>query len=490
MKVLTAEQMRELDAQAMAAGLPGAILMENAGCRVVEFLERTYAPLSRHSIVVVCGKGNNGGDGLVIARQLWTRFRPRSLAVVLACAPAEFQGDAALNYRMAEACGVPMMREATPRMRAEATLLVDALLGTGLRGPAQGEMLELIREVNAGYPWAEKVSVDTPSGLHEQGVSVQPNHTIAFVAPKLEQVMPPTCDRVGRLHVVSIGTPLSLLEKNPSHWLAITEPDLFRRVLGARNPGAHKGDFGHVLVVGGASGKGGAAAMAGYAALKCGAGLVTVACDASERPSVTALAPELMTQPVDDDPGEKDVIAIGPGLGRAPEMAALAQRLFAQSALPMVVDADALNALAGTAFRGPGPWRVLTPHPGEMGRLTGISAAQVQADRLGVAREFAQSRNVVVVLKGQRTLIALPDGRVFINPTGTPAMATAGSGDILAGMIAGLMAQWPDRREEALLAAVWLHGKAGEIGAACMGELCLSATDLVRNLPAAMREAG
>lgn len=489
MKVLTAEQMRELDAQAMAAGLPGAILMENAGCRVVEFLEMTFAPLGRHSIVVVCGKGNNGGDGLVIARQLWTRFRPRSLAVLLACSPAEFQGDAALNYRMAEACGVPMVREATPRMRAEATILVDALLGTGLKGPAQGAMLELIREVNSGYPWAAKVSVDTPSGLHEQGVSVEAGYTIAFVAPKIEQVMPPTCDRVGRLHVVSIGTPAALLEKNPNHWLALSGPDLFQRVLAPRDSGAHKGDFGHALIVGGAPGKGGAAAMAGYAALRSGAGLVTVACHTSERPSVTALAPELMTQPIEDDPGEKDILAIGPGLGRAPEMAALAQRLFAQSALPMVVDADALNALAGTSFRGPGPWRVLTPHPGEMGRLAGISSSAVQADRLAVAREFAQTRHVVVVLKGQRTLIALPDGRVFINPTGTPAMATAGSGDILAGMIAGLMAQWPDRREEALLAAVWLHGKAGEIGAAETGELCLTATDLVRHLPAALREA-
>lgn len=489
MKVLTAEQMRALDRRAMEAGLPGIVLMENAGCRVVEFLEKQFAPLERHHVLIFCGKGNNGGDGLVIARQLWTRYRVRSLAAVLACAPSEFQGDAATNYRMAEACGVPMVREVGPRMKAQATLLIDALLGTGLNGPAQGAMLEWIREINAEYPAAAKVSVDTPSGLHDQGVSVETQHTVTFIAPKLEQVMPPTCDRVGRLHVAGIGTPAALLERDPDHWLALVEPAQFRRLFDARPRASHKGDFGHVLVIGGAAGKGGAAAMTGYAALRAGAGLVTVACDESERPAVTALAPELMTQAITDDPGDRDVLAIGPGLGRSPELSALAQRLFAQAALPMVIDADALNALAGTSFRGPGPWRVLTPHPGEMARLCGMPAAEVQAGRLEVARSFALERHVTLVLKGQRTLIAFPDGRVFVNPTGTPAMATAGSGDILTGLIAGLLAQWPDRREEAVLAAVWLHGRAGEIGAAEIGEPCLTATDLLRHLPAAIREA-
>jgi NAD(P)H-hydrate epimerase len=196
-----------------------------------------------------------------------------------------------------------------------------------------------------------------------------------------------------------------------------------------------------------------------------------------------------MTQGLGEDPGDKDVIALGPGLGRDPEMVSLAQRLFEQCALPMVVDADGLNALARTSFRGPGPWRVLTPHPGEMARLAGCTATDIQADRVGVARRLAAERRVVVVLKGQRTVIAHPDGRVFVNPTGTPGMATAGSGDILTGMIAGLLAQWPDHREEALLAAVWLHGRAGELAAEASTEWCMTATDLLRHLPEAMREA-
>jgi NAD(P)H-hydrate epimerase len=488
MKILTAEQMREIDRRTMELGVPSLILMENAACRFTEFLERHYAPLERQRIVVVCGKGNNGGDGMAVARQLHLRARPASLDVVLAWPPEELRGDAEANYRMLAALGVPVHRSIEPRMRA-ATLVIDALLGTGLAGPARGVALDFIREINRGFPGAEIVSVDMPSGLCEEGESVLPAHTVTFTAPKIEQVLPPTCDRVGRLHVVQIGTPPEMLERDASLWLALIEPRRFRRLFEPRPRGAHKGDFGHVLVIGGAEGKGGAAAMAGWAALKAGAGLVTVACAEAERRTVTALAPELMTQGWLEDPGDKDVIALGPGLGRDPEMVSFAQRLFAQSALPMVVDADGLNALAGTSFRGPGPWRVLTPHPGEMARLAGVTSTDIQADRIGIARRFAMERHVALVLKGQRTVIAFPDGRAFVNPTGTPAMATAGSGDILTGLAAGLLAQWPDRREEALLAAVWLHGRAGELAADESTEWCVTATDLLRHLPAAIREA-
>jgi NAD(P)H-hydrate epimerase len=488
MKILTAEQMREIDRRTIEAGVPSIVLMENAACRFVEFLEREYKPLERHRILVICGKGNNGGDGMAIARQLLLRSRPAALDVVLAWPPDELRGDAAVNYSMLTLQGVRVHREFTPPMRA-ATLVIDALLGTGLSGPARGPALDWIREMNRGFPQAAVVSVDMPSGLCEDGESVLPAHTVTFTAPKAEQVLPPLCDRVGRLHVVPIGTPAEMLERDASLWLELIEPRHFRRLFQPRPRGAHKGDFGHVLVIGGWEGKGGAAAMAGWAALKAGAGLVTVACAEAERRTVTSLAPELMTQRLSDDPGDKDVIALGPGLGLDPEMVSLAQRLFVQSALPMVVDADGLNALAHTSFRGPGPWRVLTPHPGEMARLAGCTNVDIQADRVGVARRFAAERHVVVVLKGQRTLAAFPDGRVFVNPTGTPAMATAGSGDILTGLIAGLLAQWPDRREEALLAAVWLHGRAGELAAESGTEWCVTATDLIRFLPQAIREA-
>ena len=454
---------------------------------MVEFLEKSNAPLERQRIVVVCGKGNNGGDGLVIARQLWTRFHPASLHILLAAPAEEFQGDAAANWAMAQALGIPCSNSIEVEMRA-ATLIVDALLGTGLKGPAQGRALELIREMNGGFPIATIVSVDVPSGLHADGESVRAAHTVTLAAPKTELILPPTCDRAGEITVAPIGIPRAFLEDESGHWLNLVEPGMFAPFFAPRERGAHKGSFGHVLVLGGALGKGGAAAMTGSAALRSGAGLVTVATDARERATVTTLMPELMTSDWTDGVGERDVLAIGPGLGREPQAETLALDLFSNASVPAVVDADALNALASTTLNASGHLRVLTPHPGEMARLCGCGIAAVQSDRVGTARRFSMERACVVVLKGQRTVIAFPDGRVFVNPTGTPAMATAGSGDILTGIVAGLLAQFPRDAEDAVLAAVWLHGRAGELGAAELGEQSLTAMDLLHYLPRAMRE--
>jgi NAD(P)H-hydrate epimerase len=487
MKILTAGQMREADRRTTEAGIPGIVLMENAGCRVVEFLEKTFSPLERQRVVVVCGKGNNGGDGLVIARQLWTRFKPASLHILLAAAPEEFHGDAAANWTMVQALGIPTASSVEPDLR-RATLVVDALLGTGLRGPAEGRALELIREMNSGFPLAAIVSVDVPSGLHAEGESVHAAYTVTLAAPKTELILPPTCDRAGAITVAPIGIPREFIEDESAHWLNLVEPGMFARLFLPRGRGAHKGSFGHVVVIGGAQGKGGAAAMSGAAALRSGAGLVTVATDPRERATVTTLMPELMTSDWADGVGERDVLALGPGLGRAAEAEALALDLFANASVPAVVDADALNALATTTLNASGQLRVLTPHPGEMSRLCGCDVAGVQNDRVGTARRFATGRACVVVLKGQRTVIALPDGRVYINPTGTPAMATAGSGDILTGLIAGLLAQFPRDAVDAVLAAVWLHGRAGELGVNELGEQSLTAMDLLKYLPAAMRE--
>jgi NAD(P)H-hydrate epimerase len=259
-------------------------------------------------------------------------------------------------------------------------------------------------------------------------------------------------------------------------------------LLDPRPQGAHKGNFGHVLVIGGAEGKSGAAAMTGLAALRAGSGLVTVACS---QPDLAAFAPELMTAPlpgpssIDAAMRGKDVIAIGPGLGDQPDLVSLTRSLVEKSELPMVIDADGLNAL-GRSWSSAARLRVLTPHPGEMSRLTGKSIAGIEADRPGAARSLASEKGVCVVLKGERTLVAFPDGRISINPTGTPAMATGGSGDILTGLIAGFLGQFPDRPERAIIAAVYLHGLAGELGAAVQGEKSLIATDLLDFLPAAI----
>jgi len=512
MKILNAAQMREVDRRTIEMGIPGIVLMENAGHRVVEFLEETFAPLGAHRIAVLCGKGNNGGDGMVVARQLHTRFRPQALHVVLAGAPEEFRGDAAENYRMLQAAGCPVAREITAEMRS-ATIVLDALLGTGLTGPVAGPMLELIREINSGFPLAKIVAVDIPSGVESdtactEGETVRADYTVTFTAPKIGQVLPPNCERVGRLRVAAIGSPPNLYEQDDSIFLSLVEARELAHLFQPRVPWAHKGEFGHVLVVGGSRGKTGAAAMAGIAALRSGAGLVTVASAESAIPIIASHAPELMTEPLPEteagsislgsfDYGRlsrlaesKDVLALGPGLGTHPETVAVVRRLVEEFSGPMVIDADGLNALVGVEFRGAGRLRILTPHPGEMGRLTGQSAQEIQADRVGIARSFAIEGKAILVLKGHRTLIASPDGRVRVNPTGTPALASGGSGDILTGAIAGLLAQFPREPELATTAGVYLHGLAGQLGAAQLGEKTLIATDLVRFFPEAMRAIG
>jgi hydroxyethylthiazole kinase-like uncharacterized protein yjeF len=508
MKVLTAEQMREVDRRTIELGIPGIVLMENAGHRVVEFLEETFAPLASHRIAILCGKGNNGGDGMVIARQLFTRIRPRALHVALAGDPAELKGDALANYRMLQVCGCPVAREITPAMH-EASIVIDALLGTGLKGPVTGPMLDWIRAINSGFPLAKVVAVDIPSGLESdaadtRGEVARADYTVTFTAPKVGQALPPNCDRVGALRVGAIGSPPSLFEDEDSIKLSLVEPGMFRHLLAPRPRQANKGDFGHVLVVAGSRGKTGAAAMAGMSALRAGAGLVTVASAESAISLIASHAPELMTEPLPETPGgfismraiesgrfasvtaRKDVLAVGPGLGTDPETVEFVRRLAVETPQPMVIDADGLNALAGAPVRGEGRVRVLTPHPGEMGRLIGQSAGEVQADRVGAARAFATGRQVVLVLKGYRTLIAFPNGRVWINPTGTPALGTGGTGDILTGLIAGFMAQFPDDLANAVAAAVYLHGLAGQIGAEELGEKPLIATDLLLYLPAAI----
>ncbi len=484
MKVLSAPEMREVDRRTIEAGIPGLVLMENAGHRVVEFLAREFAPLEAHRIVILCGKGNNGGDGFVIARQLFTRIHPRALYVVLAADPAELRGDAAANYRMLEVCGCPVEREIRPEMHT-ATIVLDALLGTGLSGAVRGPMAGWIRAVNTGFPLAKLVAVDIPSGMPSdtasaEGEIARADFTVTFTAPKIGQVLPPNCDRVGRLIVGAIGSPESLYADAA---MSLAEPADFARLLAPRAPAGHKGTYGHVLAIGGSVGKTGAPAMTGMAALRAGAGLVTVASEAGALAAIASHAPELMTAVIGDDMLErKDVLAIGPGLGTAPETVAFVRRLFAQAAQPMVVDADALNALAGSDFSGAGRTRVLTPHPGEMARLLGRKVE----DRVADARAFALERAVTLVLKGQRSLIAFPDGKVWVNPTGTPALGTGGSGDILTGLLAGLMAQHLDDARAAVIAAVYLHGLAGELAARRLGEQCVVATDLLTWLPEAM----
>ena len=441
--VLTADQMREADRRTIAAGTPGDVLMERAGTRVVEVLEREFTPLAHQRVVIFCGKGNNGGDGLVVSRQIANRV-------------------AALQVVIPE--------DPTTHYDREATIVVDALLGTGFKGEVRGQYAEMIRAMNEDFPKAKIVAVDIPSAMQ-----VRADITVTFAAPKVEIVMHP--ENVGRMIVADIGIPDEYLQSDLHLALLLSEAQDFAGLLKPRKRDSNKGMYGHVLVIGGAPGKSGAAAMAGLAALRAGAGLVSVACaDASK------LVPELMTESFEHFSLErKTVLAVGPGLGPAPD---LLRNLMSEAKVPMIIDADGLNSIAGTDFRGRGVETILTPHPGEMARLTGAKVT----DRLATARSFAKERNICLVLKGQGTLIATPDGQVWVNPTGSPSMAKGGTGDILTGMIAGLVAQHPDDIVTAVRAAVWLHGRCGELGAEEWTDKCLLATELLNYLPRAMRE--
>ena len=446
MRVVTSAQSRAADLAMFERGTPVETLMERAGGCLFEFLEREFAPLRDQRVVIFCGTGNNGGDGRVLARLLERRV-------------AELQ---VVNVTDAEAA-----------YDRDATVVVDALLGTGFREPVEGRYAELIRAINEDFPRAKVVAVDLPSAM-----LVRADYTVTFAAPKAEMLLSVRAHNIGKLIVADIGIAPDLLESG----LALSEARDFRTLFAPRAADAHKGAFGHVLVIGGGRGKTGAAAMAGLAALKAGAGLVTVACSSASR-----LVPELMTQELDEiDLTRKTVLAIGPGLGVRRK---LFSRIWAEAAVPAVIDADGLNCLAKedgteTDFRGRGVQTVLTPHPGEMARLTGGPVR----DRINAAREFARNHDVCLVLKGFRTLAAFPNGDVWINPTGSPAMAKGGAGDILTGLIAALIAQWPAEIGLAVRAAVWLHGRAGELAAEALTEQCVLATDLLTYLPQAIRE--
>jgi hydroxyethylthiazole kinase-like uncharacterized protein yjeF len=507
-KVLTPREMEEVDRATIEAGIPGIILMESAAQRVVEYIAAHFSPVTEQRIVVVCGKGNNGGDGLAVARHIHIRFNPRSLQVVLTADAAELRGDAAVNLAMLHASGVQEYRDFGPEMRS-ATLVIDAVLGTGLKGAASGSALDAILEINSSFPFAKVVAVDIPSGLSGDsgtapGAYVRADATVTFTAPKICHVMSPACDLMGKLTISSIGSPAALYENNERIQLALITPRSIAPLFAPRPSDSNKGKFGHVLVVAGSRDKPGAAAMAGLAALRAGAGLVTVACPASALAAVSAHTPELMTEPLPETASgeiapaafdriaelaaKRTLLAIGPGIGTDAGTRETVARLFNEIPQPMVVDADALNCLAAGEWSGKnGLLRVLTPHPGEMSRLTGHSIPDIQADRITFARSLASGRNVIVVLKGERTLIGFPDGRVWINPTGSPSMATGGTGDILTGMVSGLMGQFPDDPDGAIAGAVYLHGLAGQIAAQHLTEQTVIATDLLHYLSEGIR---
>lgn len=513
MKLLTAGQMRELDRRTIEEiGLPGVVLMENAGRGVAELLDRRFAALHPGTVLVLAGKGNNGGDGFVVARHLLNRgWRVRTMVLA---ERAQVAGDAAVNLDALSRAGgevafAPDAERLLPLLRLvdDVRLAVDALFGTGLAADVAGPAAAAIDWLNAsGLP---VVAVDLPSGVDAStgrvlGRAVQAEVTVTFAAAKLGHVLYPGATLAGELVVVDIGIPASLLEQTGDDHLLI-DAEAAVPLLPPRPVTGHKGTFGHLLAVAGSTGKSGAAALAADGGVRSGAGLVTVACPASVQPVLAVKMTEAMTAPLPEVGGAlslqaleelralwagKDALALGPGLGLAEETMVLVRRLVRECPLPLVLDADGLNALAGHAEilrERQGPPAVLTPHPGEMARLTGMTVAEVEADRLGAAREFARSYGVVLVLKGARTVTALPDGRVRVNGSGNPGLASGGMGDVLTGLLGGLLAQGLAPGDAAVL-GVYLHGRAADRLARILGTAGLTAGDLLREIPAARRE--
>lgn len=505
MKALTAAEMQEVDRLTTERfGIPGLQLMEAAGRSVADvFLEqygrKNATPPGR--VCVLCGKGNNGGDGFVVARHL--KEEAEQVEVYLLAAVEDLKGDAAKNYeRWREARGsvhVVASEQEWERVwpaMASAEVIVDALLGTGIRGGAKGLMARAIEDVNrvshnatAPRPsWI--VAVDTPSGLPSDGEAASgpvlcAHLTVTFTAPKIGQLIGVDSACCGQLVVRAIGSPEALVEEVGKGALRWAGPEEFAKLPLQRAADANKGSYGHVLVVAGSVGKSGAAVMAGKAALRAGAGLVTVATAEPVQPIVAAAHPEYMTEALPAGAtGEltmkairygrfaavmerKTVLTLGPGLGTQDQTKEFVQHVVANCEVPVVLDADGLNAFAakGELFaRKKTPHLVVTPHPGEMARLLGVSTAEVQKDRVSCAKNAAREWNAWVVLKGFHTVLASPGGEVFVNTTGDAGLAKGGSGDVLTGLLAALIAQFGTKDLLRVLAlGIYLHGAAAEL---------------------------
>ena len=508
MRILTPEAMRAVDRAAIEEiGIPGAVLMENAALGVADAIAAEL-PDARAPLIL-CGPGNNGGDGLALLRQLATRGY-RALAVLTDA--GRLRGDAGLQLEVCRRLGLPLTELDPEAAAAELDelargrdLLVDALFGTGLTRPLEGGYARLVeRAAGLGLP---TVAIDLPSGLDAGRAEPPGPHlpallTVAFAAPKVAHVFPPAAEAVGRLVVADLGFPADLVERAEGD-LRLLEPSELAPLLAPRARDAHKGSFGHLLVFAGSEGKSGAAILAARAALRAGAGLVTAAVPESLLAVVEAASPESMTVPLPQGGAGgvggaglealqravegKDALAVGPGLGRDPETIATVRRLVEETPLPLVLDADGVNAFAGEAARltRRGAATVVTPHPMELARLLGVPKEEILADRPAAARRAAEETGAVVVLKGHLTLIADPEGGVGVNPTGNPGMATGGTGDVLTGVVGSLLAQGLDPAQAAQV-GVYLHGDAGD-RAAARGEAGMIAGDLLDELPAAWR---
>lgn len=511
-RVATASEMQELDRRAAAeCGIPSLLLMENAGAETVREMLAAFPEAARSRVLVLCGRGNNGGDGFVIARRLLGRGV--SVCTMLLARREDVRGDARINLDILGKLGAaPVELGARGDLSAvqdaigSTDLVVDALLGTGAQGPARGLVADAIECVN--QCGRRVISVDIPSGLGADqpdppGPAIRASLTVTFALPKRSLVLFPAAAHAGAVRVVDIGIPRSLWADVPMD-VGLLEAEDVAPAFPVRAATMHKGSFGHVLVIAGSVGKTGAATLAALGALRVGAGLVTLAVPTSLHDILETKLTETMTVPVPETEARtiahealdvllglaqgKDAVAIGPGLGTHPSTQVLVRELVTRLPVPLVVDADGINALAGAADclrRAAGP-RVLTPHPGECSRWLGLPTDAVLRERIPLVQKTMADFRLTLVLKMARTLVGHPAGGVAIVPTGNPGMGTGGTGDVLTGLIAGMIA----RGVEPLLAAraaAYIHGLAGDLAAERLGQEAMLAGDLLERVPEAIR---
>ena len=521
MKVVTATEMRQIDQDTIEGiGIPSIVLMETAGSAIVRAIERHYPTCQR--IGIFAGKGNNGGDGIVIARQL--AHVGRDVHLFLVSPSDSFTGEAQINLQIAENLGLPIEKvldekegwkrgseEVWKDWIANCELFVDAIFGTGLRGTVRAPIAAVINAINR-LP-TPTLSVDLPSGLdadtgHPLGTCVRADRTVTIGLPKRGLLMHPGAELAGKLEVVDIGFPEQVVDAQDINvnWTSATQAAQW---MPPRPLSSHKGSYGRVLVVAGSTGMTGAAALASEAALRAGAGLATLATPKHLNPILEGLLPEVMTLPLPEtDTGSlavsatsailefaektKSILAMGPGLSQHPETVSLVHDLIRKNreqglGLRMVIDADGLNALSQDreALSLLNSETVLTPHPGEMARLTKTSIPTLETDRISTAQQFASEHGVTLVFKGVPTVTGTPNGNLWVNSTGNPGMATGGMGDVLTGIIAGLMAQGISSESAAAL-GVYLHGLAGDITAETSGMHGLIASDVLKAVPEAI----
>ena len=513
MFLVTASQMQDMDKQTIESfGIPGLVLMENAGRGAVEILLKKFKGIKTKKIAVIAGRGNNGGDGFVIARYLMEKGI--LVNTFLLSSKEKVKGDAKVNMGLAQklcdrsrTCSIIEIPDTDTFKEQKSRILhhdlfIDAILGTGLNSDVRGFFKDAIELINSSQ--RPVFSVDIPSGLHSDtgqplGIAVKADATATFAFAKAGQLLYPGNTYTGDLEVIDIGIP-DFIAREKNIQLSLMEKNNIAACFSPRGFQSHKGSFGHLLVIAGSAGKTGAAALCANAAMRCGTGLVTLGVAKSLNKSIEPQVTEPMTHPLPEKENgflsdncfddiqtllkEKQALALGPGLGTRKPTKKLVEKLIEKSDVPLIIDADAINCIAQNPeiLKKKKSPAILTPHPGEMARLCNMTTRDIQADRIGIASQFAKTYDIILVLKGAQTVISFPDGRSAICPTGNPGMASGGMGDVLTGMIAGFCAQGFSP-ENASLAGVYIHGMCADILAKDIGAFGFVATDMIQMIP-------